>query len=151
MCDGVGSRGMEPHKRGGTLAMQSAAAEEPIVLPEPSEAVNKRLKRDRDAAPASRAHLHSLTIYVWLRAPGFFFIFSKAHTNNKAIKPVVHSHNEGVFGRAEDHNKLSLAGWPGCRRHHYAAGCGGVKGRGGGGDAAAAAAAGNLPANGPRC
>lgn len=127
--------------------MQSAVAEVPIVYTEPSEAVNKRLKRDWDAARASRANLHSLTIYVWLRA-GFFFVFFC--TNNKAIKPVVQSHNEGVFGHREDHNKRWLTGvqaaslrrWlrgefgPGCERLNRL------------GDAAAA---GNLPANRQRC
>lgn len=61
--------------------MQLAAAEEPIVYTELSEAVNKRLKRDWDAGRASRANLHSPTIYVWLRACVFllfvFFFFYK--------------------------------------------------------------------------
>lgn len=92
--------------------MQLAGAGEPIVYTELSEAVNKRLKRDWDAARASRANLHSLTIYVWLRAPfffclfvwGFFFFFLQI------TKPSSPLSSRIIRECWEDHNKRSLTG-----------------------------------------
>lgn len=72
MCDSAGSRGTELHKRA-DINDADGIAEEPIVYTKLSEAVNKQLKRDWDAAQArartSQAHLHSLTIFSAVKGP----------------------------------------------------------------------------------
>lgn len=91
MCDSVGSRGTELHKRA-DINDAVGIAEEPIVYTKLAEAVNKQLKRDWDAAEARPERAEHICILLQF-SPRLRARF----TNNKAISLVVQSRNERVF------------------------------------------------------